>query len=132
MARQVRLQDIKELTTNTTLTFPGYNGALITNKGASGAVTITVPTATEALVGNWFEVFVTDDQSVTVATATTDTLIVDGDQAADSIAWSTSSHKMGNSARFICVNSSGGYRWACQLYPAATSTTLATQTIATA
>lgn len=123
------------LTTNTTLTFPGYGGCLITNRGAAGSVTITLPASSDALAGSYVDVYVTDDQSVIVATTTTDTLIVDGDAAADSIAWSTSSHKIGNGARFICIGAAtagsvGG--WACVLSAAATTTTIATQTIATA
>jgi len=106
----------------------GDFGAVFTNEGATGAVIFTLPAAASTTRGAWVEVFVTDAQNVTVATATTDTLAVDGDAAADSIAWSTGSHQIGNSARFICT----GTIWLCQLYPAATTTTLATQTIATA
>lgn len=123
------------LTGDTTLTFPGYGGAFITNRGATGAVTITLPASSDILAGSYCDVYVTDNQSVTVATTTTDTLIVDGDAAADSIAWSTSSHKIGNGARFVCIGAAtagsvGG--WACVLFPAATTTTIATQTITTA
>jgi hypothetical protein len=130
-----RRRNILALTGDTTLTFPGYSDALITNEGATGAVVITIPAGSTALRGVSFEVYVTDNQSVTVATTTTDTLAVDGDAAADSIAWSTSSHKIGNSARFTCLGAGVAGTtagWICQLYPAATTTTIATQTIATA
>lgn len=126
---------IKALTADTTLSFPGYNGALITNEGATAAVTITIPAGSEALRGTWFEVYVATDNNIVVATATTDTLAVDGDVSADSIAWSTSSHKVGNSAKFTCLGAGTAgsvAAWICQLMPAATTTTLATQTIATA
>lgn len=124
-----RRKQVTNITSSTTLTFPGHNGAFITNTGAGGAVTLTLPTGTAALTGSWCEVFVTTDQNVIVATQTTDTLMVDGDAAADSIGWQTTSHKIGNGATFVCVGTAG---WACKLNAAATSTTLATQTIVTA
>lgn len=127
--------EIIPITTNTTLAFPGHNGAFITNEGAAGSVTLTIPAGTEALRGCWFEVYVAVDQTVVVATTTADTLAVDGDVSADSIAWQTSSHKVGNSAKFVCLGAgtAGSVAgWVCQLYPAATTTTIATQTIATA
>jgi hypothetical protein len=135
MAGESRKRNVTAIATNTTLSFPGHNGAFITNEGATGAVTLTVPAGTEALRGCWFEVYVSVDQSVTVATAVTDTLAVDGDVSADSIGWVTSSHKVGNSARFTCLGAGTAgsvSAWVCQLMPAATTTTIATQTIVTA
>jgi hypothetical protein len=123
------------LTADTTLTFPGYGGAFITNSGATAAVVITLPASSTVLAGSYCWVYVTVNQDVTVATTTTDTLIVDGDVAADSIGWVTSSHKVGNGAMFVCIGAAtagsvGG--WACMLSPGATTTTIATQTITTA
>ena len=118
---------IIDLTTSTSID-ASHCGALVTNTGAAGAVTITLPTGTTALKGLWFDVFVTTDQNVIVATQTTDTLFVDGDATADSIAWQTASHRIGNGAMLICLGTAG---WACKLNPAATTTTIATQTIVT-
>lgn len=127
-------RDILALTADTTITFPGYNGALITNEGATGAVNITIPAGSAELRGAWFEVYVAVNQSVTVTTAVTDTMAQDGDVATDSIAWSTSSHKVGNSAKFTCLGAGTAASvaaWVCQLFPAATTTTIATTTLAT-
>ena len=63
-----------------------------------------------------------------ISTATTDTLVVDGDAAADSISWETASHQIGNSAKFVANTTN----WLCFLNAAATSTTIASQTIVTA
>ena len=122
-----RVQSVIDLTTNTTVA-AGHWGGILTNNGATTTITITLPTASSTTTGAWVDVFVTQATSVVVATATTDTLAVDGDAAADSIAWQTSSHQIGNGARFI----NAGSIWMCKLNPAATSTTLATQTIVTA
>jgi hypothetical protein len=119
-------QPILAKTGNYTVT-GGDGSALITNRGASGAVTITLPAQTAVPAGFWVDVFCVAAQNLTVATATTDTLVVDGDAAADSISWETSSHQIGNGARFVA----DGTGWLCILSPAATSTTIATQTIVT-
>jgi hypothetical protein len=107
---------------------PGDFGGVLTNGGAStSAVVFTLPAALTTTPGAWVRVYVVDNGTVTVQTLTTDTLIVDGDATADSIAWQTSSHKIGNSAEVFNT----GTAWACVLSPAATTTTIATQTIAT-
>ena len=124
-----RKRVVSAKTTAYTVAFPGDNGKLFTNTGASGAVTFTVPAASAALVGSWFEVLVTADQTVTVATATTDTLIVANDIAADSIAWDQASEKVGNGGTFICVESG---KWALKQNAAIATVTPLTQTIATA
>lgn len=121
-------KDIVNIATGTTLDPSTHSGAFITNTGAQGSVTLTLPTATAAMAGWWCQVFVTTAQNVIVATQTTDTLMVDGDATADSIAWQTGSHQIGNGAMFVCLGTAG---YACVLNPAATTTTLATQTIAT-
>lgn len=122
-----RVQVVKAKTADYTIK-AGDFGAIFTNEGATGSVTLTLPAAASTTIGAWVDVFVVAAQNVIVATATTDTLAVDGDAAADSIAWSTGSHQIGNGARFI----NSGTVWMCKLNPAATTTTIATQTIATA
>lgn len=64
-----------------------------TNAGASGAVIFTLPATAKLGLEYWFNVVA--DQNVTVTAGTADTLIVFNDIAADSIAFSTSSEKVG-------------------------------------
>ena len=103
-------------------------GALLTNRGASGAVTFTLPAAPPA--GWWCDVAVVADQTVTVASGTADTLIVFNDATADSIAWATAGQKIGNGASFIF----DGTGWITQQFPSTTggAQTAATVTIVTA
>jgi len=82
-------------------------GTLFTTTGASGAVTFTLPTASAANAGVWFEFFNSVDQTMTIACATNDTLIVFNDVAADSIAFSTASEKIGGGVRVV----SDGSKW---------------------
>lgn len=65
----------------------------------------TLP-ANGAPAGSWFDVILLTNKTVTISSATADTLITDGDTAADSVAYSTSSHKIGSHVRFI---SNGSY-----------------------
>lgn len=76
-------------------------GVLFTNRGASGAVTLTLPDTSDIETGWYCDVFVVADQTVTVAAATADTMVVFNDAAADSIAFSTSNEKIGGGARFV-------------------------------
>lgn len=82
-------------------------GNLFTTTGASGAVTFTLPTAAAGNAGLWYEFFNTVDQTMTVAAATGDTMVVFNDAAADSIALSTASEKIGTGIRVI----SDGSKW---------------------
>lgn len=68
------------------------NGAIFTNQGASGAVNFTLPAITRGL---HYQFCVEADQNLTITAATADTLVVFNDAAADSIAFSTSSEKVG-------------------------------------
>lgn len=103
-------------------------GALFTNRGASGAVNFTTPTAPPR--GFWFEVHCVAAQNVTVTAGTADTMILFNDATADSIAWSTAGEIIGSGARFTW----DGTGWITQQYPASTSAaqTVATVTIVTA
>lgn len=75
---------------------------VFTNRGAVGAVTFTLPDVTADMKGLSYEFFGIADQNYTIATTTADTLLVTGDVAADSLAVSTSSHKIGSHVRVIC------------------------------
>ena len=74
----------------------------------AGTCAITLPANTLALKGRWFLILQTVDQTLSVAAATVDTLIADGDIAADSVAFSTSSHKAGG--LFLVIGT--GAAWA--------------------
>jgi hypothetical protein len=66
----------------------------------SGTAAGTLP-ANGAAAGSWFEVLILTDNTVTISAATADTLIVDGDTQADSVAFSTASHKIGSAVMFV-------------------------------
>lgn len=105
------------------------NGTLFTNTGAGGAVVFTLP----ALAANLSFMFcVTADQSVTVTSAAGDDMIVHNDLAADSVAFSTASRKLGASLRVR--SNAAGDKWLCFPYTwnnADDGTTTTKATIAT-
>lgn len=69
------------------------SGTIFTTVGATAAVVFTLPAAT---AGNWvYLFFVGADQDLTVTAGTADTLITFNDVAADSVAFSTASEKVG-------------------------------------
>lgn len=84
-------------TANYTVTASDKN-TIFTNQGASGSVTFTLPTLAKGLK---YRFFVEADQTVIVASAAADTLVVFNDVAADSIAFQTSSEKVGGAIEVI-------------------------------
>lgn len=91
------------LTAATTIVFPFHApGTLFTNRGASGSVTATLPTANAALTGVWYEFAVHADQSFIVAAASANTLVAPGDVAADNVGFQISSKKIGRRLRVSC------------------------------
>lgn len=90
-------KDVVAKTSDYTVT-AADNGTLFTNGGASGAVVFTLPTIAKGLR---YRFFVEADQNVTVTAGTADTLVVFNDAAADSIAFSTSSEKIGGSVEVV-------------------------------
>lgn len=72
-------------------------GALFTTTGASGAVTFTLPAFADIQTGWNARFFNTVDQNMIVAAATADAdkMVAFNDVAADSIAFSTASEKIG-------------------------------------
>lgn len=68
------------------------NGTLFTTQGAAGAVNFTLPAIAKGL---YYRFFCEADQNMTITAATADTLVVFNDLAADSIAYSTASEKIG-------------------------------------
>lgn len=95
--RIVNIGDTLNIVAKTTAytCLPEDSGKVFTTTGATGAVTFTLPAISAANAG-WHAYFVnTVDQDMTVAGGTADKMVSDGDAAADSIAFSTSSHKIG-------------------------------------
>lgn len=74
----------------------------------AGATTVTLPANTYAVKGRWFLFINTVDQAHVYAAATADSLIADGDLEADSVTFSTSSHKAGSMLLIIGT----GSKWA--------------------
>ena len=87
----------------------GESGALVTTEGSTGAVTLTLPAvATSKGVHYWF--VNAEDQNMIIA-APAATMVTFDDVAADSIAFSTSSEKVGGAAFTYC----DGAKWMMQL-----------------
>ena len=93
-------------TASATLAYSDLN-RLHTNRGAAGAVTLTLPAASGS-GGRYVDVFVVADQNVVVAAASGE-MVAHNNAAATSVAWSTSGDKIGSGARFIC----DGTSWLC-------------------
>lgn len=91
------------LTANTTLTAASYpSGSLITNRGASGSVTVTLPAPAQGIAGTYYTFLVVAAQVLAVATATADTLITDNDATADSLQAS----RLGTQMNLFCDGTS--------------------------
>ena len=87
----------------------GQSGSVISTEGATGAITFTLPAvATSSGVHYWFQN--AEDQNMIIA-APADTMTTFTDIAADSVAFSTSSEKVGGGAFAIC----DGSKWHVQL-----------------
>jgi hypothetical protein len=95
---------VNDLAANTTLGPETWNG-ILTNRGATGAITITLPD--DAPVGAWFEYHGVADQDVTFASESATSLIVLNNAAANSLALSTTNEKIGAMARGVF----DGTRW---------------------
>lgn len=78
------------------------SGCLFDTTGATGAVTFTLPKATEA-TGAIYYFFCAADQNMIVTTPSgeADTMVVFNDIAADSVAYQTTSKKAGNGLTII-------------------------------
>ena len=88
---------VTNLTSNTSLTVANGANGIITNRGAAGAVVVTLPD--DATAGDWFAYVGVANQNITFQSETADTLVAGlNDAAADSLAFSTSSEKIGATA----------------------------------
>ena len=84
------------------------SGTIFTTEGAGGAVNFTLPSQGAGL-HFWFTN--AEDQNMTITADTADTMVTFNDVAADSVAFSTSSEKVGGAA-FVF---SDGTKWMVQL-----------------
>jgi len=82
------------------------SGTLFTNRGAAGTVIFTLPAPAAALAGYVFRFKAHADQTITVKTATADTLVVLNDAAADSLSLSTAGEKIGGEIEAFCDGTS--------------------------
>ena len=94
---------------------PDDFGTIMVTRGASGAVTFTLPAASTLNDGEWVLFISVADQNLIVAGATGE-LVVFNDLTADSIAFQTSSKKIGGA--FLAI--SDGTSWI--VVPIATET----------
>lgn len=95
------------VTGNTTVV-AADSGTLFVVTGGSG-VTFTLPTPA---VGLRYRFFNTVDQNMAIASAgSNDDIICDGDAGADSVTYSTASHKIGAHAELFCVYVGSNLRW---------------------
>jgi hypothetical protein len=77
------------------------HGVWFTNRGASGAVVLTLPPVTGLPVGFGGRLTIVADQTVTIASnGSLDNIIGFNDAAADSIAFSTAAEKLGNTVEW--------------------------------
>ena len=117
-ARLARKDTVADATTPLTLTSAYYGKVVFYSPG--GAAAITLP-ANGAAAGSIMDVIVLTNQTVVISAATVDTLITVNDTAADSVAFQTTSEKIGSHVRFI---STGTYWVAINL--GSTTMTVAT------
>lgn len=81
---------------------PGDIGKLFTNRGASGAVTFTLPVVANLTSGWWCEFFVVANQSFVIASnGSADDIVTFNDAGADSVTINTSAERIGFGARYV-------------------------------
>ena len=100
-----------------------------TTRGASGAVTFTLPAVTADITGAWVKFINAVDQNMIVAAGTADTLVVVNDLTADSLAAQTSSQKIGAVIECYC-DGTAWFAWGTAV-GAGGDTGTATYTVAT-
>jgi hypothetical protein len=113
---------IKVKTSSYTVTSADF-GTVFTTRGASGAVTFTLPAASSTNKGEWVLFISVANQNMIVAGAD-EGLVTFNDLTADSIAFQTTSEKIGGA--FLAI--SDGTSWA--VVPIATETQTVTVTSA--
>ena len=99
-------REVIALTASTTLSNFDL-GKTFTNRGASGSITITLPTPSGDNAGGEIRVRVVANQTVVVNCATNDLIVIVNDAAADSVSWATLNEKIGAGGMF----ESDGTNW---------------------
>jgi hypothetical protein len=115
-------REIINATGNITLTSDDV-GKIVTNRGAAGAVVVTLPAANSTNAGGTILVLPTADQNLTVS-GTADTMIILNDLTADSVAVSTAGQKIGGGFEMV----SDGVGWHALVLGAAGTQTVTTAT----
>lgn len=81
---------------------PGDIGKTFTNRGASGAVTFTLPVVADLTAGWWCRFFVVENQSFVIASSgSADNIVTFNDAGADSVTINTSAERIGFGATYI-------------------------------
>jgi hypothetical protein len=102
-------------------------GTTFTNRGASGAVTFTLPKPTRALLGHWYRFLGLVAQNIVVAAPTADTLVALNDVAADSVALATAGQIIGAVIEVECMETaSGTFQWHAHVVSNGATATVAT------
>ena len=98
--------DRELITTTASVTLTSFDlGKTVCNVGATGSVTITLPSPGSCTPGGDILVLSCAAQDLTVAAATNGDLITFGDVAANSVALSTASEQAGGAFLLTCVGS---------------------------
>lgn len=77
------------------------SGTLFTNRGATAAITFTLPLNSTCPIGTHFEFFGISATGYTVASNPSDTIVTKNDAAADSITNTTTSLMIGGANKFV-------------------------------
>lgn len=90
----------------TIVTGTDASGTVFTNRGAIGTVIFTLPAPSQSIAGVFYDFIGLAAQTLTVKTATADTLIAFNDATADSMSVQTASELIGVSMRAVCDGTS--------------------------
>jgi len=74
---------------------------LFTNRGASGAVILTLPATAKLETGWWCEWFTVADEVFTITAPAVDTMVVFNDAAADTVGFGTSGEHIGGGGKAV-------------------------------
>ena len=99
---------VEAKTANYTLS-PSDFGKIFTNRGASAAVTFTLPDPAPQYAGAWVRFMVEADQNVTIRAVSASKLVVFNNAAATSIAFSTAGERIGGGCLAVCNDN--GTKW---------------------
>jgi hypothetical protein len=92
-------------TASYSLTDSDFNGQVFTTRGASGAVTFTLPTVTAAMAGRYVDFINVAGQNMLVA-GTAGELVTFNDLTANSVAFQTAAELIGGACRAVCDGTS--------------------------